>query len=97
MLACAVVAAAAALVLTYSAAARLACAVTLARLRRRLIAVRSRAVVVGRWMGKRAVKWAAVLVSVSGLRAICGARWFNPWRVVGFWLWRSWSKLQHSR
>jgi hypothetical protein len=86
VLACAVVAAAAALVLTYSAAARLACALTLARLRRRLLAVRSRAAVVGRWMGKRAVKWAAVLVSVSGLRALCGARWFNPWRVVGFWL-----------
>ena len=86
VLACAVVAAAAALVLTYSAAARLACALTLARLRRRLLAARSRAAVVGRWMGKRAVKWAAVLVSVSGLRALCGARWLNPWRVVGFWL-----------
>ena len=86
VLACAVVAAAAALVLTYSAAARLACALSLGRLKRRLLAARSRAAAVVRWLGKRAVKWAAVLVSVSGLRALCGARWFNPWRVVGFWL-----------
>jgi len=84
----AMLAAAFALLLTRSAAARLALAHAHGSAQRvvRQLGLRERGAAVARWLAKRAVQWAAVLVSVSGLRSLCGARWLNPWRVVGFWL-----------
>ena len=77
-----------ALLLTRSAAARLALAQAHGSAQRaaRQLGLRERGAAIARWLAKRAVQWAAVLVSVSGLRSLCGARWLNPWRVVGFWL-----------